>query len=87
MYLASSRDMRKIFVTGHSEYDYDTLKTEYLRDKGRGLDIDVPENYFPNDNPENTPSNFWRSHAHLLFSNWLNYFVYQRTPFDLRDIK
>lgn len=86
MYLAASRDMRKIFVTGHSEYDFDTLKNEYMRDVNKGLPIEVPENYFPGDNPENTPTNFWRSHAHLLFANWLNYFVYQRTPFDLRDI-
>jgi len=87
MYLAGSRDMKKIFVTGHSEYDFDTLKNEYVRDINKGLNISVPENYFPENNPENTPSNFWRSHAHLLFSNWLNYFVYQRTPFDLKDIQ
>ena len=87
VYIASSHDMRKIFVTGHAEYDFDTLKNEYLRDLAKGTDIALPEHYFPYDNPENTPVNFWRSHAHLLFSNWLNYFVYQRTPFDLTDIR
>ena len=86
VYIAASHDMRKIFVTGHSEYDFDTLKNEYLRDVSKGLDIAMPENYFPDDNPENEPVNYWKSHAHLLYSNWLNYFVYQRTPFDLKDI-
>ena len=77
---------RQIFVTGHSEYDADTLKTEYLRDKNQGLPIHVPENYFPNDDDTQEPVVRWRSHANLLFSNWLNYFVYQTTPYDIMSI-
>ena len=77
---------RQIFVTGHSEYDYDTLKKEYLRDKKLGLPIHVPENYFPNDDDTQEPVVRWRSHANLLFSNWLNYFVYQTTPYDIMSI-
>lgn len=86
VYIAASHDMRRIFVTGHSEYDFDTLKNEYLRDKAKSYEIALPENYFPDNNPDNEPVNFWRSHAHLLYSNWLNYFVYQRTPFEITDI-
>lgn len=86
VYIASSKDMRKIFVTGHPEYDFDTLKNEYLRDKARGLNPHMPENYFPYDDADRKPVNFWRSHAHLLYSNWLNYVVYQTTPFDLKEI-
>ncbi len=78
---------KQIFVTGHLEYDFDTLKKEYDRDIAKGDKIDVPKNYFPDDNPENTPLVTWRSHANLLFSNWLNYFVYQTTPYDLDAIK
>ena len=78
---------RQIFVTGHLEYDADTLKKEYDRDIAKGDDIAVPKNYFPDDNPENVPNVSWRSHANLLFSNWLNYFVYQTTPYDLDEIK
>ena len=81
-----TKEGKQIFITGHSEYDADTLKNEYLRDKSQGLDIAVPENYFPNDDPTKRPKNVWRSHAHLLFSNWLNYFVYQATPYDLNKI-
>lgn len=77
---------RQIFVTGHSEYDADTLQNEYLRDKNLGLPIRVPENYYPNDDDSKEPVVRWRSHANLLFSNWLNYFVYQTTPFDIKDI-
>jgi homoserine O-succinyltransferase len=77
---------RQIFVTGHSEYDADTLKKEYLRDKNAGLDIKVPENYFENDDDTKDPVVRWRSHANLLFSNWLNYFVYQTTPYDINEI-
>ena len=73
---------KQIMVTGHLEYDAQTLAEEYERDCKRGIDIRVPENYFPDDNPENQPLNRWRSHAHLLFSNWLNYYVYQETPFE-----
>lgn len=72
----------QVFLTGHSEYDPETLKREYLRDKNLGLPIAVPKNYFPNDDDTQPPLVTWRGHAHLLFSNWLNYFVYQTTPYD-----
>ena len=72
----------QVFLTGHAEYDPNTLKREYERDKALGLPIAVPKNYFPNDDDTQSPMVTWRSHAHLLFSNWLNYFVYQTTPFD-----
>lgn len=78
---------RQIFITGHSEYDADTLKKEYMRDKNAGLPIEVPKNYFPNDDDRRPPMMTWRSHANLLYSNWLNYFVYQTTPYDLKKIK
>ena len=78
---------RQIFVTGHSEYDGDTLKKEYLRDKQAGLPIDVPVNYFPEDDDSREPIVRWRSCANLLYSNWLNYFVYQSTPYDIDEIK
>ena len=77
---------RQIFVTGHSEYDADTLQKEYLRDKNQGLPIHVPENYFPDDDDTQDPIVRWRGHANLLFSNWLNYFVYQTTPYDIMSI-
>ncbi len=77
---------RQIFVTGHSEYDADTLQREYLRDKNQGLPIHVPENYFPGDDDTKAPEVRWRGHANLLFSNWLNYFVYQTTPYDIMSI-
>lgn len=77
---------RQIFVTGHSEYDADTLQKEYIRDKSQGLPIHVPENYFPNDDDTQDPIVRWRGHANLLFSNWLNYFVYQTTPYDIMSI-
>ena len=86
VYAVASREGRQIFVTGHSEYDPETLKTEYLRDKNQGLPIHVPENYFPNDDDTQDPIVRWRGHAHLLFSNWLNYFVYQTTPYDIMSI-
>ena len=78
---------RQIFVTGHSEYDADTLKKEYLRDKNAELPIDVPVNYFPDDDDTREPVVRWRSCANLLYSNWLNYFVYQSTPYDIDEIK
>jgi homoserine O-succinyltransferase len=86
VFVASTERGRQIFVTGHSEYDGDTLKKEYLRDKGKGLEIAIPKNYFPNDDDTKEPIVRWRSHANLLFSNWLNYFVYQTTPFDIGTI-
>lgn len=78
---------RQIFITGHSEYDADTLAKEYRRDKSAGLPIDIPENYFPDDDDSREPVVSWRSHANLLYSNWLNYFVYQTTPYDLKEIR
>ena len=86
VYAVMSKEGRQIFVTGHSEYDPLTLKTEYLRDKNQGLPIRVPENYFPNDDDSQDPIVRWRGHGNLLFSNWLNYFVYQTTPFDIMTI-
>lgn len=86
VYLATSRDQRQLFVTGHPEYERRTLEAEYRRDIDRGLDIAAPVNYFPNDDPTRTPGMTWRSHAFLLYANWLNYYVYQRTPFDLSAI-
>jgi len=82
-YIAASRDGRDVFVTGHPEYDRLTLKAEYDRDIAKGMDIKVPANYFPGDDPRLPPLMTWRSHAHLLYANWLNYYVYQATPFDL----
>lgn len=86
VYAVMSKEGRQIFVTGHSEYDADTLKKEYLRDKNLGLPIRVPENYYPNDDDSKEPLVRWRGHANLLFSNWLNYFVYQTTPYDIMRI-
>lgn len=86
VYAVMNREGRQIFVTGHSEYDPDTLRTEYFRDKNQGLPIHVPENYFPNDDDTQAPLVRWRGHANLLFSNWLNYFVYQTTPYDIMTI-
>ena len=86
VYAMASREGRQIFITGHSEYDPETLKTEYLRDKNLGLPIRVPENYFPDDDDTRDPVVRWRAHANLLYSNWLNYFVYQTTPYDIMSI-
>ena len=86
VYAVMNKGGRQIFITGHSEYDPDTLEKEYLRDKNQGLPISVPENYYPNDDDTLAPVVRWRSHANLLFSNWLNYFVYQTTPYDLKKI-
>ena len=85
VYIVASRKRRLFFVTGHSEYDAGTLNAEYTRDINRGLDIAVPKHYFENDDPTIPPKNTWRGHAHLLFSNWLNYFVYQATPYDIKN--
>ena len=86
VYAVMSKGGRQIFITGHSEYDPETLKAEYLRDKNQGLPIDVPENYFPNNDDSKDPIVRWRGHANLLYSNWLNYFVYQTTPYDIMRI-
>ncbi|KAB2825630.1 homoserine O-acetyltransferase MetA [Aliivibrio finisterrensis] len=83
VYLASTKDKRNVFVTGHPEYDSFTLHNEYVRDLGEGMEPTIPLNYYPDDNPELSPKATWRSHGHLLFSNWLNYCVYQQTPYDL----
>lgn len=87
VYILKSQKGRRVFVTGHSEYDPHTLKKEYERDIEKGIKIQMPANYFPDDNPENEPVVYWRSHANLLFSNWLNYYVYQETPYDIKKIK
>ncbi len=86
VYAIATKEGRQIFVTGHSEYDPDTLRKEYLRDKTAGLPISVPKNYFPGDDDTLEPMVRWRGHANLLFSNWLNYFVYQTTPYDIMSI-
>jgi len=83
VYLVRDLEKRRIFVTGHSEYDAETLRVEYERDLAKGLDIQVPFNYFPGDDPSLAPPMRWKSHAGLLFSNWLNYYVYQETPYDI----
>ena len=87
VYAISTKNGRQIFITGHSEYDANTLNKEYLRDKNAGLEIDIPANYFPDDDDTKTPVSTWRSHANLLYSNWLNYFVYQITPYNVEEIK
>jgi len=86
VYAVSTKRGKQIFITGHSEYDPDTLKGEYFRDLDLGRPIKIPKNYFPNDNPKRQPLVKWRAHANLLFSNWLNYFVYQTTPYDLSNM-
>ncbi len=87
VYAITTKNGRQIFITGHSEYDADTLKNEYLRDLAQGKPIKVPENYFPSDDANKEPLVSWRGHAHLLFSNWLNYFVYQSTPYDIEKVQ
>ena len=86
VYAVSTARGKQIFITGHSEYDAGTLRQEYLRDKGKGLPIKIPYNYFPNNDDTKEPLCTWRSGAHMLFSNWLNYFVYQSTPYDIGSI-
>ncbi len=87
VFVCATAHGRQIFVTGHSEYDAYTLKNEYLRDKNAGITIDVPKNYFPGDDDRKEPVVRWRSCANLLYSNWLNYFVYQSTPYNIEEIK
>ncbi len=86
IYIVGSQDGRHLFITGHSEYDPLTLKGEYDRDVNKGLPISVPRNYYPNDDPSQTPRVRWRGHANLLYANWLNYYVYQVTPYDPKQI-
>ena len=87
VYMVMARNGREFFITGHSEYSANTLDTEYKRDVKKGLPINLPENYYRDNNPRNEPVVLWRSHANLLFTNWLNYFVYQETPYDLTKIQ
>lgn len=82
-----AREGRQIFVTGHMEYSPYTLDQEYRRDKGKRDDVEMPKNYYKDDNPDNAPCVTWRAHANLLFSNWINYYIYQETPYDINDIK
>ncbi|GAC33366.1 homoserine O-acetyltransferase MetA [Paraglaciecola polaris] len=85
-YLVASEDRRLVFVTGHPEYDPDSLDQEYQRDVKAGLNAIIPENYYPDDDPQCTPMVTWRAHGSLLFTNWLNYYVYQNTPYDLASL-
>ena len=86
VYIVMAKNGRQIFVTGHSEYDPDTLKWEYDRDIAKGMDMHIPCNYYPDDDPSKQPIVRWRGHANLLFSNWLNYYVYQETPYDISTL-
>ena len=86
VYAVGTKQGRQIFITGHSEYDAETLYKEYIRDKEAGKPITIPKNYFPKDDETLPPIVSWRSHANLLYSNWLNYFVYQTTPYDITSI-
>ncbi|MBR4973326.1 MAG: homoserine O-succinyltransferase, partial [Clostridia bacterium] len=87
VFAVSTKKGKQIFITGHPEYDRDTLANEYFRDLDAGKPIEIPKNYFPNNDAKKTPVVSWRSHANLLYSNWLNYFVYQTTPYDINKIK
>ena len=87
VHIVMARNGREFFITGHSEYAPNTLDNEYKRDVAKGLPINIPKNYYRNDNPELEPVVRWRGHANLLFSNWLNYYVYQETPYNINDIK
>lgn len=87
VYIVATRDGRQVFITGHSEYDPLTLKKEYDRDVAAGLSIAIPVNYYPDDNPALPPVVRWRGHAHLLFANWINYYVYQETPYNLNEFR
>lgn len=86
LHILSNENGRQIFILGHQEYDKETLGTEYFRDVDKGLPIDLPKNYFKDDDPTQEPIFRWRAHASLLFTNWLNYYVYQETPFDLESL-
>ena len=87
VYIVMARGGREIFITGHSEYAPNTLHNEYMRDIAKGLQIEMPQNYYKNNDPSEMPIVRWRSHANLLFTNWLNYYVYQQTPYDLSEIE
>ena len=86
IYLVGSKDKRRFYITGHSEYDFNTLDKEYRRDVAKDPKTPIPVHYYPDDDSEKTPPNVWRAHSNLLFSNWLNYCVYQETPFDLDNM-
>ena len=86
LYIVRNKSARRLYVFNHSEYEADSLKKEYERDLGKNLPIQLPENYFPEDNPAKAPVLSWRAHSNLLYNNWLNYYVYQSTPFDLDKI-
>ena len=86
LYIAANMDYSQIFVMGHSEYETDTLAKEYFRDKEKGLDIEIPKHYFKNDDPSQGPVALWKAHSSLLYTNWLNYVVYQNTPYDISEI-
>ena len=86
VFAVKSGDNRRFFITGHPEYDPDTLANEYFRDVNRGLEINIPDNYFPSDDPKNPPEVRWRSAAQLFYTNWLNYYVYQTTPYDISRV-
>jgi len=86
VFAVKSTDNRRVFLTGHPEYDANTLALEYIRDIGKGLSVEVPKNYFPDDDPDKEPLVYWRAHAQLMYSNWLNYYVYQSTPYDMQKI-
>ena len=85
--IVMAREGREFFITGHMEYNPDTLDKEYKRDMGKRDDVDMPQNYYRNDNPDDGPQVRWRAHANLLFQNWINYYVYQATPYDISLIK
>jgi homoserine O-succinyltransferase len=87
VHIIADKTGRQFFITGHAEYDFDTLANEYKRDREKGINPEIPYNYFPQDNPGNIPPNTWRGHASLMYSNWLNFCVYQETPFDLEQLK
>jgi len=86
VFALKSTDNRRVFITGHPEYDADTLALEYFRDVEKGLPIDIPKNYFPNNDPTAKPFVYWRAHGQLMYSNWLNYYVYQSTPYDIEKV-
>ena len=86
IFIVANKSRRQIFISGHLEYERNTLRDEYFRDVNKGLDIEVPKNYFPSDNPNLEPMVTWRGSANVVFSNWLNYCVYQNTPYDLEEL-
>lgn len=86
VYIVGDKDRRRFYITGHSEYDFNTLHKEYVRDSAKDAKTPIPVNYYPDDDSEKTPPNVWRAHSNLLFSNWLNYCVYQETPYDLDNM-